>query len=425
MPSPRGSFLCAITCATLALAIVVPSAHAQAPLENTPIPMWVPDGPVADVVKVGNTLVVGGRFDYVGPPTGTFAVVDATDATSFNTASVFGSVAHLVPDGSGGWIVSGSTVPNTAGTLARVGADGTRDPGFVVPAEFSSPWAMTSAGGQLFAANGVGRLAKFNALTGAPLPWTPAVPQLDISRIVVSGGVVYASSNRWPGGNFQSSAMAFDASSGAVVPFPALQNADVAAAVGNRAYVVQRTAASHTLSAYNSGQPDGAFASTTLEFVGDVVASPTHVYVSSAFRSGFTQIVALDAATGATLWTSPNVTSVFTMAIDGNTLFVGGGFTDVGGAPRSHLAAFDATTGALLPWAPMVGGQGVANLAVTAGQVAIGGGFGSVGGIVRRGLVSLDLATGRPTQGQPPSSRTTSGRSPRRVIWWWSPPLRS
>jgi len=100
MPSLRGSFLCAIFGATLALASVVPDAHAQAPLEDTPIPMWIPEGQVPAAVKVGNTLVVGGNFTYVGPPTGPFAIVDGADATNFNTsAGLTGVTGRVVSDG--------------------------------------------------------------------------------------------------------------------------------------------------------------------------------------------------------------------------------------------------------------------------------------------------------------------------------------
>ena len=92
----------------LIAATVVPVARAQAPFEDTPIPMWVPDGNIGGIVnaavKVGDTLVIGGQFDYVGPPTGPFAIVDGADATNFNTsAGLIGYVDKVVSDGAGGW----------------------------------------------------------------------------------------------------------------------------------------------------------------------------------------------------------------------------------------------------------------------------------------------------------------------------------
>ena len=35
-----------------------------------------------DSVVVGDTLFLGGTFDYIGPPTGAFATADAADGTA-------------------------------------------------------------------------------------------------------------------------------------------------------------------------------------------------------------------------------------------------------------------------------------------------------------------------------------------------------
>ena len=94
------SLLSSVVAVACAFFLVVPAAHAQAPIENTPIPMWVPDAYVSDAVRVGNTLAVGGCFDYVGPPTGPFAIADAADASSFNTAArLLGAVQKVLADG--------------------------------------------------------------------------------------------------------------------------------------------------------------------------------------------------------------------------------------------------------------------------------------------------------------------------------------
>jgi trimeric autotransporter adhesin len=125
------------------------------------------------------------------------------------------------------------------------------------------------------------------------------------------------------------------------------------------------------------------------------LAEPTPAIPASSF------LVALDVSTGATVWTSGASTGLIDLAIDGNTIYVGGSFDRVGASARTNIAAFDASTGALLAWGPLVGGF-VTDVAVQGSAVAFGGGFGSVGGIKKRGLVSLDLSTGRPTAVQPP-----------------------
>lgn len=359
----------------------------------------------------------------MGPPTGPFAIVDAADATSFSAGAGFtGSAGGIVPDGLGGWFVIVN--PAGAGThVEHVTAAGLPDPQFVSPATFFRVAAVALDSGRLFVAGvtsgpggGQERLVAVDPTSGALLPWTLAVPPTNVNRLVASGGVVYVNSFR-SSGSTQSTGQAFDASTGAAVPFSALQDSEVAAVAGNRVYVVTRTLTTHTLSAYSAdGQRVTTFPDVVYTAVDAVDASSTHVFVIARAVGGpilATQVAALDANTAAPAWTSPVFSyldlvyrdgGIGTLAIDGNTLYAGGSFTRVGAAARTRMAAFDAATGALLPWAPSVGGIGVGSIAAASGRVAFGGLLRSVGGIVKRGIVSLDLTTGRPTPVQPPDS---------------------
>ena len=84
----------------------------------------------------------------------------------------------------------------------------------------------------------------------------------------------------------------------------------------------------------------------------------------------------------------------------GNTVYIGGLFTSVRppGAPagtgevaRQHLAAFDRTTGALLPWNP---GTDKEVLSLTASldgaSIFVGGTFARLGGLPRGRLAQVD-----------------------------------
>ncbi len=64
-------------------------------------------------------------------------------------------------------------------------------------------------------------------------------------------------------------------------------------------------------------------------------------------------IAAIDADTGrATAW-NPNANGIiYSLAISGNTVYVGGTFTSIGGQTRNSIAALDATTGAATAWNP-------------------------------------------------------------------------
>jgi hypothetical protein len=90
---------------------------------------------------------------------------------------------------------------------------------------------------------------------------------------------------------------------------------------------------------------------------------------------------------------------VYAMAYDGNTLYVGGAFTSVnyGGAKvaRVGLAAINASTGALLSWAPTEDGQ-VNAMAIdtTTHHVYIGGTFATINGTKRDSLAEIDGGTG-------------------------------
>ncbi|HEY2795458.1 MAG TPA: hypothetical protein VGJ28_24060 [Micromonosporaceae bacterium] len=85
---------------------------------------------------------------------------------------------------------------------------------------------------------------------------------------------------------------------------------------------------------------------------------------------------------------------VYAMAYDGNTIYVGGSFTQAnyGGTKvaRSGLAAINATTGALLSWAPSANGE-VDAMAVDPAthNVYIGGAFSAINGTQRDSLAEV------------------------------------
>jgi hypothetical protein len=213
--------------------------------------------------------------------------------------------------------------------------------------------------------------------------------------------------------------------------------------------------------------------------VSALVVSGGTVYVGGLFTSiggePRSRIAALDAASGAATTWNPNVTGggyqgghfmsgVYSLAVNGGTVYAGGSFTGIGGAPRSHIAALDAATGAATAWNPgvccaaagydpyvtsvaasggtvyaaglfsSIGGQGrnalaaidattgaatawnpnpnvspVLALAVSGGTVYVGGYFGSIGGQPRHGIAAFDAATGAATAWNP----NASGSDPR------------
>src|SRR5439155_2097928 len=88
----------------------------------------------------------------------------------------------------------------------------------------------------------------------------------------------------------------------------------------------------------------------------------------------------------------PNDT-VAALALQNGKLFVGGDFSNIGGQPRSRIAALDSASGAVLPWGPEANGT-VSVLLVADEKVYAGGYFTSIGGQPRNRVAVLDANSG-------------------------------
>ena len=170
----------------LALLVLPGAAQAQALPSAIPIDAWGPSGTVNAIARAGDTLYVGGDFDYVGPATGPFVVLDSATGESLPVPGVTGRVDRVASVPGGGWILAGAIVltgqasPNRQ--LVRVDASGAVNPSWF--ATFSGSLEFLAAdtstvylGGFLFQVNGALRegIAAVDLATGALLPWDPVL----------------------------------------------------------------------------------------------------------------------------------------------------------------------------------------------------------------------------------------------------------
>jgi hypothetical protein len=87
---------------------------------------------------------------------------------------------------------------------------------------------------------------------------------------------------------------------------------------------------------------------------------------------------------------------VYTIALDGTTLYAGGSFSTIGGQPRNFLGAVELGTGLAPPWNPNPNSY-VRSLFVSGGTVYVGGQFSQVGGQARGCLAAVDAVSGAVT----------------------------
>jgi hypothetical protein len=417
-----------------------PSAQA-APNSMPPLrqELWVPDGPVYNAVISGNTLYIGGGFTRLGPPTGGWVGLQAdTGDRRTELPRVAGSVSVMTSDGSGGWYIGGdfTAVDGTPrSNLAHIQADGTLDRAWSVDTD-AGVYSMILNGNLLYiggdfsSVKGEWRscVAAINIVTGTLSSWAPSIWRsggvASVYALEVSGNIVYVGGYfDQAGGQARNNLAALDSGSGNVQVWDPSPNSSVStlALYGTTLYVGGQfwqiggasrnylAAVDTTTGNATTWDPNvsggGMFPSISVLYRdGDLL------YIGGQFSQigGFARncLAALDLTTETITSWDPNVTEsswnsrVTSLVRNNNTVYAGGNFTQVGGQPRNFLAAIDATTGAATAWNPDPN-YAVWALATAGTTVYAGGGFTSFNGEARNHLAALDLLTGEPTAWDP------------------------
>jgi len=204
-------------------------------------------------------------------------------------------------------------------------------------------------------------LAEVDASTGLPTSWAPVLN----NRV---GAIALRGSNVYVGGRFTTvngiskiRIAAIDATSGAPTAFQADANAEVRALLINGSRVIA----------------GGNF--TTI----NTLARP--------------KLADLDLTTGAPSSWAPAPSApgnIFSMALDGNVLYIGGNFTAVGGSPFTNIAAVNTVSGAALTSFNPGADNIVFGLGVAAGKVYAGGSFLNFGAAPKNRFAVCDAVDG-------------------------------
>jgi hypothetical protein len=413
----------------LLVLLAVAMASAQPPTLGAPVPAWSPSGRIKAATVAGDTLFLGGAFEQVGPQSGTFATVDVDDASTIGAATTLTSeVTAIEGDGHGGWYVATQPVGGFGRfpIIEHIRTDGTRDPAWTPPVltgvvrDLAVDTTHVFAVGAWFEINGVDRrnVAAFDASDGTLLPWDAQLTEtlgrsgpVALSVATANGRVYISGVFSHAQGQARDSMAVFDAASATLLPYYVPGTVTSLIVVGARIYV---GAVPHDLdlapiaSWRPTTVPDPPYAATATAFYG------------SEFTASGPRIFALDATTGARLPFAPVASThaggfssaPSAMTVLGDRLILGGGFTAVSGQPRTSLAAVDAATGALLPWAPVMG-VGVAQLAAQGDTIALGGSFTSTGGLLRQNLTASICGPAAPL----PPRRTYRSKCERCCAW--------
>ncbi len=409
----------------------------EAALGNGPnTSMWVTDGDVYTTAKgADGTIYLGGNFHYIGPYKGAGVPVSKTTGTPFTSYPNFGNrINVVVPDGSNGWFVGGSF--KTVGTTSRNGiahilANGTLDTSWNARlnanAEVNS---ILVTGSTMFVAGdfyevGTNKLPRkdivqLTVATAAPTAWDAGDTGCWInSMAIVGSSLVVGGCFTSIGGQARNNLAALDLGTGSVTSLNVSVNAQVytVMSVGQTLYFGGSFSSVNGVSRSRIASVDmstGDLTSWNPNANSTVLSLAFHSGSNTVIASGFfttmggqprLMIAGIHASTAAVTAFNPQpITYGFyairSLFVEGNTIYAGGRFTNIGGQARNNAAAIDITTSTATSWDPNVGPE-VRSLAVSGSNVFIGGDFTSVGGAARNMAAALDPVTGQATSWNP------------------------
>ena len=380
-------------------------------------PVSATTGNYLDMAVTAGQVYVSGAFGTVnGVPRSSVAAFDrgtgallpfdvAIGATTIGSIALDGATLYLAGNFTqiaGQPRIGFAAVNATTGALLPWAPDTDRSGGLGAGLEVAVAGGVVFAGGSFHSVGGVARtrLAALDLTTGHPTEWSPTADGRVLDMITDGTwlyiGGYFANVNglyRPYLGRVSVASGALDAS---WAPMPASVVSCLARS-GNTLFVGGYFSSvsgggSPTLAALdlNSGNVLPWTPATAGGPVNHIATDAANGAVTVASQGGFWRFRISD---GATLWSATDDGAPYTTTQVGNTVYLGGSFLHVNGVARNHLAAFDATTGTLLPWAPAAD-RDVLWLTTDGTRVYAAGRFSTISGAPRASVAVLDAQTG-------------------------------
>jgi hypothetical protein len=406
---------------------------------------WAPDvdGPVYALALSGNRVFLGGSFTSVnGSSRSNLAAVDREfgTLTDWNPGAIGFRVRALLATSSDLYV--GGVFSNVGGHARKNLASVSLESGTVTPWDPQAQddvFALAATGDTLFAGgafvdvggSGPARLAAFDLQTGSLLAWNAGVDRSPeyrfdcgpcvVALLVADDRLYVAGGFNIIGGASRPGLAALDVHTGVAVdwdpqvytPPDAVPAEGFAIALrGSTLYFAGLSAGLGGMSFRFAGAIDTRSAlalpwrPAPNFYPGAIAVSGERVFLGGGFtsvgptvpRSG---LAAFDLRTGEVTPWDPHIDGQpRALAVRDGTVYVGGSFASIGGQPRSNIAALDAATGQARDWNPGVSGP-VWTLALRANSIYIGGDFASVGAQPRPFLAEVDLSSALPSDWNP------------------------
>jgi trimeric autotransporter adhesin len=355
---------------------------------------WNPNASttVSTVLLVGSTIYAGGSFTTIGGQTRSYiaALNNTTGAATTWDPNASAAVTALASDGTsiyagGSFYSIGRLFRNRIAVLDMTtgAASPTWNPnaGATVSAlGLNSAGTVLYVGGAFTTIGGAtrNRIAALDTTTGNATAWNPNLGgAANALALSADGNTLYA------GGAFTT-----------------VQGASGGPYTRNRIAAI--STATGTPTAWNPNIAAGAVNSVALSGT-TLYAGGTFTTIQGASGGPYTRnyIAAISTATGTPTAWNPNAgaaVNVVLTSVDGNTVYAGGAFTTIQGASggpyaRNYIAAIDASTGTPTAWDPNANAA-VSALSIYGDTIFVGGSFTNIGGQWRNYLAGLGISSG-------------------------------